>query len=256
MKMASLLYNEPVHFSLILVTTMLPFRTNFALCVSGPSKSGKTSFCVKLLNNADRMIDKKFHKIYWVLGDENAIPKNLNVPVEFIVGVPDEFVNQTGQPCLWVLDDSMFETENKSVANLLTRGSHHQDMSVIFITQNLYQQGKYARTMSLNYTHLCVMNNPRDKQQFQFLARQLYPENSKELLRVYNEITQEPYSYLLIDLTQATHHIFRFRTDIFNPFYATIFCSALPPSINDELIQHEVCGEGSAYAACFKEQQL
>lgn len=202
------------------------------------------------------MIDRKLHKIHWVLGDENAIPKNLKVPVEFIIGVPEEFKNETSNPILFVLDDSMFETENKSVANLLTRGSHHQNISVIFITQNLYQQGKYARTISLNFTHLCVMNNPRDRQQFQFLARQLYPENSKELLRVYKEVTEEPFSYLLIDLTQSTHNLFRFRTDIFNPIYATVFCSSLPSVINDEIIQHEECGKGSAYSACFKRHQV
>lgn len=235
---------------------MFQFRTNFALCIAGPSKCGKTSFCVELLNNSDRIIDKKLNKIYWILGDQNAVPKNLKVPVEFVIGVPDEFENISGLPCLWVLDDSMFETENKSVANLLTRGSHHQNMSVIFITQNLYQQGKYARTISLNFTHLCIMNNPRDRLQFQFLARQLYPENSKELLRVYKDITEDPYSYLLIDLTQSTHNLFRFRTDIFNPHYATVFCSTLPNAINDEIIQHEVCGEGSAYSAYFKEKQV
>lgn len=219
-------------------------------------QAGKTTFCVELLNNADRMIDTKFDKIYWLLGDVNAQPKNLNVPVEFIIGMPDEFENKSGKPCLYVLDDSMFETENKSVANLLTRGSHHQNMSVIFITQNLYQQGKYARTISLNFTHLCVMNNPRDRLQFSYLARQLYPENAKDLLRVYKETTDEPFTYLLIDLTQKTHNLFRFRTDIFNPNYATVFCPKIPSVINDELVQHEVCGQGQAHIACFKEQQV
>lgn len=202
------------------------------------------------------MIDKKLHKIYWILGDQNAKPNNLNVPVEFIYGVPDEFENTTGKPCLYVLDDSMFETENKSVANLLTRGSHHQNMSVIFITQNLYQQGKYARTISLNFTHLCVMNNPRDRQQFQYLARQIFPENPKDLLRVYKEVTDDPFSYLLIDLSQTTPSLFRFRTDIFNSKYSTVFCPALPSRINDEIIHHEECGQGQAFVACFKEHQM
>lgn len=199
---------------------MFPLRTNFALCIAGPSKSGKTSFCVQLLNNSNRIIDKTFNKIYWILGDSNAIPNGLNVHVKFIIGIPDEFTNTSGEPYLYVLDDSMFETQSKSVANLFTRGCHHQNISVIFITQNIFHQGKYARDISLNCSHLCIMNNPRDRSQFQYLARQLFPENPKELVRIYKEVTQDkPYSYLFIDLNQSTHNVFRFRTDIFNPNY-------------------------------------
>lgn len=106
----------------------------------------------------------------------------------------------------------MFESQkSKSVANLFTRGCHHQNISVIFITQNLFHQGKYSRDISLNFTHLCIMNNPRDRTQFQYSARQLFPENAKELSRVYKDITAEkPYSYLFIDLNQKTHNLFRF----------------------------------------------
>lgn len=97
---------------------MFPLRTNFALCIAGPSKSGKTSFCVRLLNNSDQMIDTKFTKIYWILGDPKAIPQNLTCPVEFIIGIPKEFVNKSNEPCLYVFDDSMFETQkNKGTAN-------------------------------------------------------------------------------------------------------------------------------------------
>lgn len=235
---------------------MIKFRTPFKISVSGPSGCGKSTLCVDLLNNLDSMVDNKFHKIYWVLGDENAVPKNLNVPVEFIVGVPEVFENpDIERPILYILDDSMFEIDNKSVANLITRGSHHQNISVIFITQNIYHQGKYSRTMNLNFSHLLVFKNVRDTQQFGCLARQIDSSKSKDLVRVYKEITKEPHTYLLIDLTQSTHDLLRFRTDIFNPYYATVFCT-LPSLINDDSVKNEVFGGGSAYSACFKEYQV
>lgn len=202
------------------------------------------------------MIDNKIDDIYWILGDKNAVPKNLKIPVKYLDKIPDEFENNSNKPCVVVIDDLMFEIGNKSLANLLTRGSHHQNISVIFITQNLFQQGKYARTISLNLTHLCIKNNPRDRLQFSHLARRLYPENSKELVRIYKEITEEPYSYLFIDLTQSTHNLFRFRTDIFNPNYTTVFCPSIPNVINQEQVENEMCGQGSAYVVCFKEHQL
>lgn len=235
---------------------MFPIKTNFALCIAGPSGSGKSTFCVDLLNRAGQIFDVEFDKIYWILGDPNAKPKNLITPVEYLLEVPSEFNNESGLPQCYVLDDSMFETQNKSVANLFTRGSHHQNISVIFITQNIFHRGRYSRDISLNFTHLCIMNNPRDRSQFQYLARQLYVECPKELERVYKEV-QRPYGYLFIDLTQDTHDLFRFRTDIFNPNYLTVFCpSQLPNEINDEPIRHEVCGEGSAFTASFKGRQI
>lgn len=71
------------------------------------SKAGKTTMVVDLLNNSSWMIDKPLHKVYWIAGDENAVPKNLTVPVEFLYSVPDEFENETGLPCLVVIYDSM-----------------------------------------------------------------------------------------------------------------------------------------------------
>lgn len=150
-----------------------------------------------------------------------------------------------------------FFVQMKEVANLLTRGSHHQNISVIYITQNLFHQGKYSRDISLNFTHLCIMNNPRDRSQFSYLARQLFPENWKELSRIYNTVTESPFSYLFIDLNQTTHNLFRFRTDIFNPNYATVFCvSPLPFEINNEKVENEEFGEGSAFSANFERFQM
>lgn len=99
------------------------------------------------------------------------------------------------------------------------------------------------------------MNNPSDRLQFSFLARQLYPENAKELVRIYKEITETPYSYLFIDSTQATHNIFRFRRDIFCLDYVTIF-TTIPTIINNEVVKNEVCGEGLAFSTRFEKQQM
>lgn len=202
------------------------------------------------------MIDKPLHKVYWIAGDENAVPRNISIPVEYLYSVPEEFENKSGLPCLVVIDDSMLEAEKKSVLNLLTRTSHHQNMSVIFLTQNIFQPSRYGRTISLNFSHLCIMKNPRDKQQFAFLSRQLAPDNWKELLRVYKEITERPFSYLFIDLTQQTNNLFRYRTDIFNKNYATVYCSQLPNVINDVEVKNEAIGKGNLFIACFEEHEV
>jgi len=48
-----------------------------------------------------------------------------------------------------------------------------------------------------------------------YLARQVYPEDSLGLYNAYLYTTQEPYGYLLLDLTQNTNDSLRVRSQIF-----------------------------------------
>ncbi|KAG8229448.1 hypothetical protein J437_LFUL005553 [Ladona fulva] len=49
-----------------------------------------------------------------------------------------------------------------SIVNLFTKGAHHWNLSVIFITQNLFHQGKGRRDISLNSHYIaiweCILN--------------------------------------------------------------------------------------------------
>jgi len=93
----------------------------------------------------------------------------------------------------------MHETNNK-VANLFTIGSHHRNVSVVYLAQNLFPKNKFARTMNLN-AHYMV------------LARQMYPKTSQFAIEAYNDATRERYySYLLVNFRQrrfttANEHI-------------------------------------------------
>jgi hypothetical protein len=71
------------------------------------------------------------------------------------------------------------------VCDLFTKGSHHRSISVILITQNLFHQGRYCRDISLNATYLVLLKNVRDKHQFAYLARQVFPEYSDSLYKAY-----------------------------------------------------------------------
>ena len=63
-------------------------------------------------------------------------------------------------PVLLVIDDLMQET-NETVANLFTKGSHHRNVSVMFLAQNLFPKNKFARTISLN-AHYMVLLRTRE----------------------------------------------------------------------------------------------
>jgi hypothetical protein len=139
--------------------------------------------------------------------------------VEFIQGIPmdleqDTFV-QPNTHNLVILDDLMScATKDSRVNELFTEGSHHRNMSVIALNQNLYFNKDPTQRRNCHY--LVMFNNPVDQQQIMTLARQMYPGNSQHLIRHFKEATSKPYGYLVIDLKPFTSDHQRLRTDIFD----------------------------------------
>jgi hypothetical protein len=187
----------------------------FTCIISGPTGSGKTAFCVRFLENLDSLCTERHFGggIFWCFSEKSAVP-DLTRNVRFHEGVPD-FTNESGRPCLFILDDLLNDVYSKQVCDLFTKGSHHRNISVILITQNLFHQGRYCRDISLNTTYLVLLKNVWDKNQFSYLARQVYPEDSDSLYRAYLEATRRPHGYLLLDFAQDTDDRLQFRTNIF-----------------------------------------
>ena len=89
-----------------------------------------------------------------------------------------------------ILDDLMGEAKkDERVANLFTKGSHHRNLKVIFLKQNVFPQGKACRDISLNTNDLIVFNNPVDRHQISVLARRIYPITSHSFMNVYRNAT-------------------------------------------------------------------
>jgi len=82
-----------------------------------------------------------------------------------------------------------------------------------------------------------ALKNVRDKKQFMYLASQLYPEDSLGLYNTYLNATQEPYGYLLLDLTQNTNDDLRFCTNIFpdDTTPLTVYSHVCDEASEDEL---------------------
>lgn len=103
---------------------------------------------------------------------------------------------------------------------------------------------------------MVIFKNPRDPLQFQYLARQIAPQMSLQLFSLYKEVTEQPHSYLFIDLHQNTPDLLRFRTDIFQKDYSSLLCTIPERKINGEEIQFEKIGESEAYVVRFADSQL
>lgn len=184
----------------------------FSAIVAGPSGCGKSHFVTKFIEHMDTICDTSFKNVYWHYAEWQ--PGYNMKSVVYKEGIPDMSDFDGSEPNLVIIDDLMRESDNR-VVDLFTKGCHHRNISVFFITQNLFHQGRGQRDISLNAHYIVCFKNPRDKAQIRHLAQQVFPENPKFIQDAYNDATKSPHGYLLLDMKQTTPDEIRFRTLIF-----------------------------------------
>ena len=158
----------------------------------------------------------KFINVIWAYGQwQSLYSKNVeNSFVEYVEGLPSEQTLKEIKPDLVVIDDLMNElSDDAKMGNLFTKGSHHMNINVIFITQNLFHQGRQMRNISLSCHYLVLMKNPRDRTQIDVLGRQM--KMIKELDEAFKDATSNAYGYLIIDFKQETSPEKMLKTNIF-----------------------------------------
>lgn len=187
----------------------LMWQHPFTCIISGITGSGKSSFVAKLIGYADRVIKPTPRSIIWCYSVYQTLFDSLK-GVEFHEGVID--VNSLEAGTLLILDDLMHEA-NEKVEKIFTKYSHHKDISVLFLTQNIFF--KNTRTMSLNSHYIVLFKNPRDATQIAHLARQMYTGKSKFMIEAFRDAMSKPYTYLMIDLRPETEDMLRLRSSIF-----------------------------------------
>lgn len=162
------------------------------------------------------MADTEFARILFYYSEWQDGYSDYGKNIEFLEGLPQNSdIAGDRRPKLLIIDDLMRESSNGEIVDLFTKGSHHKNISVIFITQNIFHQGRGQRDISLNTNYIVAFKNPRDRAQISHLARQIYPEDPKFLQEAYHDATARPHGYLLLDLKQSTPDNCRFRACIF-----------------------------------------
>ena len=200
------------------------FAHPFTMVISGPSGSGKSVWTQKLLQS--RLIQPSPQRVIWCYGQWQPLYEDLRrqVPgIEFVKGIPDDLSQpdffDVRKKNLIVFDDLMTEAKcDQRLADLFTKGSHHLNASVTYLTQNLFPQGKACRDVALNTQYLVLFNNPIDRQQVSTLAKRIYPTNSAHFMRRFEKATtSRPFGYLVVDLKPCTRERDRLRERVLDP---------------------------------------
>ena len=107
------------------------FKCPTTIMVAAPTKAGKTTLVNKILDNRRTMFDSIPEKIYWCFSE--AQPSYSLKYVQYIKGIPDMKNFQTDKSHkLLIIDDMM--SESKNLVDIFTKGCHHWNMTIIFIS--------------------------------------------------------------------------------------------------------------------------
>jgi len=195
------------------------FKHPTTIQISGPTGCGKTFFVRRILQ--ERLILPFPTRIIWVYSEWQSDYDRVRETfphTEFIEGWQEDIYEsiKPDEHNLLILDDQMNEAgDSKTLAKLFTKGSHHRNLTIIYLVQNVFNQAKSQRTVSLNSHYNVVFRNKRDTSQFRTLAYQMYPENGRWLVDVFNYCTRRPHGYIILDLHPTTDEEDSVVTNIF-----------------------------------------
>ena len=191
------------------------FKHPSNICISGPSGSRKNEFVEKMIEYREDLFDILPLHIVWCYKERqsyNVLQEREESTIKFIHGIPDdedEIVSDTSAPHLVIFDDMLGDKDEEKIKLLFTRKGHHRNATVVYITQNLFQQSKASRTISLTAHYLILFQSPRDKMQIKVLSNQL---QAAHMVHAFNGATSKPHGYLLVDLKPNTPSYLRFRS--------------------------------------------
>jgi hypothetical protein len=187
------------------------FRHPFTCICVGPTCSGKTQYIAKLIRHKDAVITPNVTRV--IYSYKKYQPLFDTMPnVEFVQGL--NFTLDKTIPTLLVIDDQMGDCDSK-LTELFTVCAHHENCSILFVSQVLFYQDKAYRTACQNAMYLILFRSPRCKAQIGHLARQMFPPGkATKMLKAFDDATAKPFCNLIVDLKPDTPEQLRLKSNI------------------------------------------
>ena len=106
----------------------------------------------------------------------NQIYDSAHPNIKFIPGMPkslNDYIDGVNGIKSIVFDDLMTKCADSNLVAVFMQKRHHHNLTVVLILHILFVQGKIMRNINLNTQYIVLLNNPRNKGQFNILRCQL-----------------------------------------------------------------------------------
>ena len=185
------------------------FKTPSSILIVGPSGCGKSCFTeALLLDHLEELFQNPPEQIHYCYGAwQDGFVDMQRQGIRFHEGIPATFHLQRWFPNggLLVLDDLMTEgCDDKELLDLFTKHSHHKNITVMYLCQDMFPPGKYAKSISRNVHYIVAFKNPRDQLAMKNLLLQAFPSYWSDMMTVYQKVAERPFGYMVLDLHPAS----------------------------------------------------
>ena len=130
--------------------------------------------------------------------------KQINPEIEINEGlpVPEQLAFRT--PILLILDDlDNILYKEDDFLDLMTRISHHGDISIIYTSQNFYASGSNSVTARRQLSAYVLFPNPNDKPMINTISSKLY-KDARFLQEVFKTLRKRKINYVIINVHAST----------------------------------------------------
>ena len=195
----------------------IKFLANHNTIISGPTGVGKTEFILEVIRS--KLVQTFPKRIYYMYNIEQAFMKLWNEtetqPITFIKGL--EFGKMdTSESSLLVIDDLILST-NTEVAEMFILGSHHRQISLFFITQNLFPNDPVFRIMSANAHYYVIFHSQRNFRQVHTLARQVFVgKDLKRITEAYKRASETSRGFIILSFVPQLPNELTVLTDFWD----------------------------------------
>ncbi len=186
------------------------------LVIAGPTMSGKSTFALNLIKHRNIVYSHPFSRILYAFPEgslhlHQEFLKELresSPSIEIVEGIPDmeEFhlAADKSSHKLLILDDLMLKAfVSAHLLELITRTSHHSNISVVLITQSMFLPAKHRLTLIRNCSEKVIFHDKIDQMQLSIISRQIFPSKPSFLREcfdfIYKHTQKSDLKYVLLD---------------------------------------------------------
>ena len=93
--------------------------------------------------------------------------------------------------------------DDKELLDLFTKCSHHQNVTVLYLCQDMFPPGKYTKSISRNTHYVIAFKNLWDQLGMKNLLLQAFPTCWQDMMDVYRKMTEWWFGYMVLDFHPA-----------------------------------------------------